>query len=507
MRKFLFLPIFLLVGPVCGDVYLLKNHLMSGDPDRMSLAAQKAATLSASEQRLLVLSLIVPLRQDSRSAAAAARALGYCGRPAEEALPDLIEALRQDDPAVVQAVGETLVKIGPAALPPLRKALEDPNFQVRQRAAQIAGAFGPNARRLSGELAALTLDSNLEVRSAAESAILQIGEPAIPEVARLLRQKNVATRQSAASLLGRLGVPASPALVRALRQDENGSVRAAAATALGTIRPPKTGTVQALIDTLKDFDDTARTAAIVALGSLGPEAKAAIAPLIQVALKDSEPLIKQRAAQALEAIGPGSQESLPGLVDNMKSPDGGIRRASVLAIGAAQMGPEDTSAAMALALKDLDSAVKLSAIEVTASYAPTYAPAVSLLRPVLYDPDKSVRLAAIAAMGRATAAPDAAALTLQELLKDADPLVRDHTVDALSSLGPEAVPALLVASKDSYDTIAQKAQAAIVSMGPAALPALEKASASGDLVSQKEIQALMAQIQKKPAPRRSRKPR
>jgi HEAT repeat protein len=242
---------------------------------------------------------------------------------------------------------------------------------------------------------------------------------------------------------------------------------------------------------------------VTALGNLGPDARAAIGPLIVIAYNDSEALAKQRAAQSLEVIGRGGKESISGLVDNFKHNNSDIRRQSVIAIGQAQAAPADTAAALSVAVKDPATPVKLAAVQILGEQAKSYAPAINLLRPALFDNDKTVRPVAIALMGEAAAAPDAAALALEEVLKDSDPTVRSSAIDALSRLGPPAVPVLLREMTDSYAILAEKAVQAILAIGPEAIPALEKAKAGKDLFFQKAIPPIIAALQATPTrPRR-----
>ena len=56
------------------------------------------------------------------------------------------------------------------------------------------------------------------------------------------------------------------------------------------------------MEALKDSDARVRRSAAGALGAIGPDAKAAVAVLVE-ALKDSDVNVGRAAAQALDAIG------------------------------------------------------------------------------------------------------------------------------------------------------------------------------------------------------------
>jgi HEAT repeat protein len=67
----------------------------------------------------------------------AAESLGNFGPPAREAVPDLIEALKDPEPMVRMGAAYALGEIGPTpeAVATLKQALKDPDQKVREGAA------------------------------------------------------------------------------------------------------------------------------------------------------------------------------------------------------------------------------------------------------------------------------------------------------------------------------------------------------------------------------------
>ena len=65
---------------------------------------------------------------------------------------------------------------------------------------------------------------------------------------------------------------------------------------------PATGDIPALIRALEDEDPDVRSAAVVALGEIGPGAADAV-PALLLALEDEDPGVRSAAANALEQIG------------------------------------------------------------------------------------------------------------------------------------------------------------------------------------------------------------
>ena len=94
---------------------------------------------------------------------------------------------------------------------------------------------------------------------------------------------------------------AVPVLVECLN-DKDSSVRIAAAEALFKIGGPETKeAMSALTNLLKSKNYSDRVGAAVALGRIGPAAKAAI-PALNELLRDEVKLVHTTAAEALEKI-------------------------------------------------------------------------------------------------------------------------------------------------------------------------------------------------------------
>jgi HEAT repeat protein len=90
-----------------------------------------------------------------------------------------------------EAAADALGRMGPAAVPALIQALQNPDVSVRRKAVEVLGRVGPDAK------------------------------DAVPELVKLLDDPDEDVRKSAARTLGRIGPPAQdavPALVRTLLQ-------------------------------------------------------------------------------------------------------------------------------------------------------------------------------------------------------------------------------------------------------------------------------------------------
>jgi len=131
----------------------------------------------------------------------------------------------------------------------------------------------------------------------------------VPRLIRELRQAaSSQVRASAAEGLGALGEvktayvkDAIKPLVDALKEDRHTDVRAAAATALGKIRPDPKIAVPALTDALKDKSPGVKIAAAAALPALGAEAMAAL-PVLKEMANEKNKKVSQAAKDAMRLV-------------------------------------------------------------------------------------------------------------------------------------------------------------------------------------------------------------
>jgi HEAT repeat protein len=197
-----------------------------------------------------------------------------------------------------------LAQIGPVTadvIPALLGALQDENHHVRQAAAYALGSFGPASKDAVPSLVAALKDRDRfvrrsaaealgKIRPAAKEAALALGKfgpaavDAVPDLIGALQDRHPFMRLEAAEALGRIG-PAVKAAVQALtearRQDSDFRMPTAAALALFRLGVPP-------IDDLKDHEESfpareiRRSAALKALGEMGPAAKDAVPALVKI---------------------------------------------------------------------------------------------------------------------------------------------------------------------------------------------------------------------------------
>lgn len=161
-------------------------------------------------------------------------ALALVGTPA---VGPLVEALRESSQEKRTPLAKALGAIGAPAVPALRKAIKDSAFLVRMGACEALGCVGPKAVEAVPDLIDALRDDYTNVQRQAGRALEKIGQPAVPALVDAVRF-SPKMRPRAVMILGQIGPAAKeavPALTDALK-DEDQQVRLEAEKALAKIR-------------------------------------------------------------------------------------------------------------------------------------------------------------------------------------------------------------------------------------------------------------------------------
>jgi HEAT repeat protein len=420
------------VGGKTPEAWL--QELRSADP-----AVGGPAALALADLGEPGLSVLLEARKDSdlRAHRRAARALSLMGAPAAQELTALLERGGA-------RVETALVRMGPAALPALEKALSQP--EQARAAARVLGGMGERARPAVGALIGLLQDRSAkeEARAEAAFALAMIGPekaagPApIPE-----------------------GDPVLGALTAAL--SESSRVRVRAARGLGLIGPPASRAVGALARLAGDPDVPTATAACEALGWIG--GPAAAPPLTTRLLKADA--AGKPAALALARLGPAARLAVGPLVSALKSDkdDGRFSRAVLERMGAAAVGDLEA------ACQDPDPATRRRAAEVLGLMGPRAGAAVGALIRLLQDRDTATATNAAQALVRIDPTKASPAVpVLSRLLDEKDEKVASAAGVVLADFGPDAraaLPRLLAGLKSKDGKVVGRAAFVLGRIGPA----------------------------------------
>jgi HEAT repeat protein len=267
----------------------------------------------------------------------AAYTLGEIGPAAKSAVNDLTKALGNTSDATLRAAAaQSLGRIGPAAASSvsiLTERLSDENRQVRQRSAVALGTIGPAAGDAAPGL--ITALKDHQLRAAARTALIQIGKPTADALLESLADDSL--RFDAAEILLQVDsekarqnrvdnpTPADLTSLRLVLHDPTRSApeRTRAATALASLG------MQGINVLIIAFEDQAiASTAAAAFASVGPDG---VAPLID-ALAHKQPGVRSAAVDALGCIGPEASESVPHLVSLFQDDDHDVRYRAIRAL-------------------------------------------------------------------------------------------------------------------------------------------------------------------------------
>jgi HEAT repeat protein len=391
-------------------------------------------------------------------------------RVGEPAVPALIAVLNGPNWDMRVCAAESLGSIGPrarAAVPALIRAIEQPDPADRvevliRHAARALGRIGPDAEAAVPALNRL-LDRNVIDEFDIVIALAGIGSPPVRRLTDSIMRNGDSYAASQLAWLGQRSGEAAPAL-RAALADKRPQVRFSAAVAVAFIEPTCAETVPVLIEALNYLNDEEIDVSATprALAHLGPKANAALPALIGLAQKVHD---RGDILRALVQIDPGGKVCVPALIEVLKSDDCDYVAVAANCLGL--LGPRAKEAAPALAQvltrefeeneRSMISDPKVSAAKALKRIGASAVSTVPELIVALREAgDFSAAAAAANVLGsfgpKAKAAVPYLIETVKAQEKDTeDWRVREAAILALGRIGPDAkvaIPVLRNAMKD-----------------------------------------------------------
>jgi hypothetical protein len=140
----------------------------------------------------------------------------------------------------------------------------------------------------------------------------------------------------------------------AVKKGYDGLELAIASDELAQIGPTA---IRTLVSALNDSDPDVREGAAEALREIGPTATDAF-PAVIASLRDTDASVRICSALALGCFGPRAKDAVPGLIVTLSDGDAGVRKSAAFAL--ARIGPaaKDAVAALTLALADTEAVVR-----------------------------------------------------------------------------------------------------------------------------------------------------
>lgn len=225
-----------------------------------------------------------------------------------------IDDLQSRTPKDVERATAELEQRGTAALPVIRRTLQDAGATPARRKAALKATAILGAR--AAEAIPDVADVLQEPQFAPEAALALsfMGSAAVPALKEALQADDAVVRREALRAIGKLRERASidpqlvvPVLLRAL-DDADPGVRNVAVTYLGIVRDNPGTEVPGLIKALADDNAEVRRAAAAALAEYGSLAEPAI-PALKKATNDPDEEVKREAGRTLVHLSELKQKS------------------------------------------------------------------------------------------------------------------------------------------------------------------------------------------------------
>ena len=272
----------------------------------------------------------------------AAKDLGRLGCLARESLPTLVGLLRDDEAKVREAAAQAVGQMGPGALAALSGMLTHSDKYVRRNAVWAMGKLGPAALPALANLCRGLKDADPRTASGAAQALGCMGEAgadAIPALTEAMRGTNIVLCRLAAKALSQIGVPAISALVTHL-QHADPFVRGEAALALGWLGPKAKAAVPYLAQVVRGREPRSLRDTPPPSGSLsrstvtGDDSTESATPVASPVADSSSPeeACRVYAAQALGRMGPAAIAAVAELKIASRTGTESLRQAAAQAL-------------------------------------------------------------------------------------------------------------------------------------------------------------------------------
>ena len=341
---------------------------------------------------------------------------------------------------------------GADALPTPTSSLERTRIDspsLRTRAQRTAVALHADSNSIVDPIVDALLKEDrsaiYDAMKAAEQRRMETSAVAV--LTEALQHKDETVRMLAAETLDEIGFPArisTSALISALR-DECMYVRNYAASALGNIGPEARAATPALLISLRDQSSSVRWSACEALGQIDASAKYVVPAMIKM-VQDTDSQVRWQAVGVLRQYGEAAAAATPVLrASLLQDSDSSVRWNSAEALAAVNPDGDVSIPALMTATEDKDPSVRRFAARGLGSLGTTAGPATRRLREMLDDRDVGVRIAAAGALWKVNGNTEATLPVLTQVLEQEKGIACVWAAGEIAQMGPDAqdaIPAL-----------------------------------------------------------------
>jgi HEAT repeat protein/beta-lactamase regulating signal transducer with metallopeptidase domain len=392
-----------------------------------------------------------------------------------EAMPALIEMLKDEDIGVASAAASTLEEMGSEGKPAVPALIEMLKRQKQSRSPMAPGVS--DLRHIIGSkttipaaLVDLLKDENADVRRGAAFAVdyLIYGFPGENK-----------TKDDPGGHYEVVDASTAAPILKGLLNDKDSGVRSAAVKALVLMGPEFRATaVPVLVELLKDKDPNVRWMAVWDLGKIGPDAKAAL-PALTAMIHDPASGVRENIAEALESISPtAAKAAVPELLGLLKDSCAGVRERTTRVLLRLDPNLKATIVPVLMEMLKGDRGQRARAAGLLGEIGPdalgasTVKQAVPVVKQLLLDIHEHGNWCyrmdtAVALMKLDPAEKSFAVSALIELLNHPYAGARWTTAETLGKIGPDAkaaVPALTELLKERQERVRKAAQEALESI-------------------------------------------
>ena len=439
------------------------------------------------------------------------------------AIPALVAALKDVDFHVSEKAGEALANVGLPAMPALLAAFKDAELKARAPILTVIARIGPQAKEAIPALVEALKEDNSNYNltrtiALAGDALVQVGPSAAPALIAAMKDLKGTGRIAIVNTLARITPPvkeAIPVFVKMFVEERGSDSYALQAASKALVEYSQTAkeVAPAVAELLADPTTGVRSSAALLLSQMGAKAKDAV-PALVTATKDEEPYVRRNALRALQKIGPAAAEGAPALIEQLKDPENNEAELVVAALAA--FGPP-AMPALTASLRLESPNVRRQAAKILGSLFRAHEPGsgpldiataspglrnvFADLKRLLKEEGWTAREGAALALGHVGAGAKECTPELSAMLKDARPEVKLAAAWALGHIDPSAketlVPVLMAALKDERAEIRAQAADGLAQMGPAAkdaIPALLEAIKVGDPESEAAMGQALGKI-------------
>lgn len=341
---------------------------------------------------------------------------------AEAEIAELIQIMQTKKRKRTDAANQ-LASGGPKVIPYVIQLFSETDPDLRAKAAAILRHMGSRAAEVTGTLIDNISDSEPAVQGQVICALARIGPPAEKAI---------------------------PALEKQLT-NEREDVRVCAALAIGRIlrkTKMKDKTRRALKHLLEDPQPTVQTAALIALEDAEVRIDDNIV-LLTNGLRDLNPILALQCAQHLGTYGKGANESIPDLIEALRTNHPIIQIIVSHVLYDIGYDPLALLRPILTAAKNGEIYVKMEALEILEEMGPAAEPAMQAYVRMLGDKNTLVRVVAVRGIRFLGEKGRPLASQLRRALTDPARAVRFHAEAALKELGePLDEPILIEEEKD-----------------------------------------------------------